>query len=200
MHSLRKIGFQLPSAATWRSFGDWSLAISNIPAVEKDLKYLRKIWLSRNIPSSSDVSSPACFRQIHNSKAHNFPVSTSRLRFTDSLLWFIRSPFHCDPSHTHLLVGEMCSHMHLFVRCVTTHICLWDLFLYTSDGGMQFCTQICIPALICWHHICWCDAFPYAFDGNMFPYTHQLARCVSALISVGKMHSCMYLKEYMITS
>jgi hypothetical protein len=44
---LRKIGFQLPSAATWRSFGDWSLAISNIQPWERSEIFEKHLTLTK---------------------------------------------------------------------------------------------------------------------------------------------------------
>jgi len=126
----------------------------------------------------------------------NQQLTNHILYFSFLLAWIVS--MH---SHTHLLVGDMCSRAHLFVRCFPVRICSWDAFMYTSAGGlclcacllvicvpgvMCFCTYllvICVPKCICWQRICWWYAFPYAFDGNVFTHTHCLARCTSKCIS-----------------
>ena len=90
---LRKIGFQLLQLPCGGHLAI-DLSLSQIFSLGKDLKYVRNT--SRNIHSSSDDSSLARFRQIHNSKAHNFPVST--MGFNSPIVSCDSQEVHCDPS------------------------------------------------------------------------------------------------------
>jgi hypothetical protein len=72
---LRKSGIPLPLAAMWRSFGDRYLAISNI----RSAKYLRKICVSQNIRSSSDISSKYINLKLTISCFHHLASRSSRV-------------------------------------------------------------------------------------------------------------------------
>ena len=86
-------------------------------------------------------------------------------------------------SHMHLLFDEMHSQMHMFARCVPTHICLGDVFLFTAsvgdigdvsvDGKMCSRTYLFVRCISL--HICWRYAFLYASVGDMRSYMHLLA-------------------------